>query len=465
MPSPIEVLKHRLAESVRVLAPEGRLFSLTGVEKMRERVERIRLEIGDRPSKPSADRICGALNKMRLGKPATLVGAEFFFVCWGLTTRCGNQSVLMEDAARFTEWMAEVRRRQPTTLAWQGLLDAYFRYERVAEQAMGEKNWDKLRGWLEKDLAGLRQRTPAGMLPLLPWLNTLSDQRNLLGNNPCRPYAEWALRGEQGRIDRIKADLGIPPTSWFWRELVFSQIEEAVGWREDARFKQVLDTLLAQLVEHPVLRDKGLAKLLTRYAGCADHSTHTSLKQFALKSWGNPHSGNLWKLVQPAVRKMVQEWVALEDLCDFFALVKGNPETDRLRLEFWSRYIGQMTRTHLVLGPDAWDELKGLRERKKGRVSKLLSPIKRSNNAFVMQLGEYVFVEFSVTGNAAYGYPASAMERLLSQSTVDRKDLADRGKAIFYEWHTPPQRWPMGKFAPILRDLGFIADTTTRRCE
>jgi hypothetical protein len=116
---------------------------------------------------------------------------------------------------------------------------------------------------------------------------------------------------------------------------------------------------------------------------------------------------------------MVQEWVALEDLCDFFALVKGNPETDRLRLEFWSRYIGQMTRTHLVLGPDAWDELKGLRERKKGRVSKLLSPIKRSNNAFVMQLGEYVFVEFSVTGNAAYGYPASAMERLLSQSTVD----------------------------------------------
>ena len=139
MPSPIDTLKHRLAESVRVLAPEGRLFSLAGVENMRERVERIRREIGDRPSMPSADRICGALNKIRLGEPETLDGAEFFFVCWGLTTRCGNQTVLMEDAVRFTKWMAEVRRRQPTTLAWQGLLDAYFRYERVAEQALGEK--------------------------------------------------------------------------------------------------------------------------------------------------------------------------------------------------------------------------------------------------------------------------------------------------------------------------------------
>jgi len=465
MPSPIEALKQHLAESVRILTPKGRMSSAAGVDKMRKTVERIRKEIGDRPATPGRDRICGALATLRSQGGAALDGAQFYFACWGLTESCGNQPPLIEDGRYFPDMMSEVQKRQPRTLLWQGLLDAYFRYAPTPLAAQGERNWQSLRTWLAADLGKLRNRTNPELVSLLPWLDALTANRNLFGDKPCRSYALEALGGNLARVDRIKADLVIPPTSWFWRELVFSQFEEAVGWREDARFKQVLDTLLTQLVDHPVLRDQGLAKLLTRYAVCANRSTHTNLKQFVLKSWGNPHSGNLWTLVQPAVRKMVQEWVALEDLCDFFALVKGNPETDRLRLEFWSRYIGQMTRTHLVLGPDAWDELKGLRERKKGRVSKLLSPKKRSNNAFVMQLGDFVFVEFSVTGNAAYGYPASAMERLLNQSAVDRKDLADTGKAVFYEWHTPPQRWPMGKFAPILRDLGIIADTTTRRCQ
>ena len=448
---------------MRILTPNGRMFSTAGVEKMRKTVEYIRKKIGDLPVTPDKNRICGALATLRNQGAAALDGTQFYFACRGLTASCGNQPPLIEDGRHFPAMMSEIQNRQPRTLLWQGLLDAYFRYTPQAGSE-GEKHWRSLRNWLANDLQALRNRIPAALREL-PWLNVLQTNYVLLGPAPCRTYAASALQGDRTKIAMIESVLGITQTSWFWRELVFSQIEEATGWLEDARFKQVLDALLAQLADHPVLRDKGLAMLLTRYAGCTDHSTHTSLKQFALKSWGNPHSGNLWQLVQPTIRKMVQEWVALEDLCDFFALVKGNPETDRLRLEFWSSYIGQMTRTHLVLGPDAWDELRGLRERKKGRVSKLLNPMKRSNNAFVMQLGDFVFVEFSVTGNAAYGYPASAMERLLNQSTVDRKDLADKGKAVFYEWHTPPHRWPMGKFAPRLRELGFVSDTTTRRCQ
>jgi hypothetical protein len=446
MPSPIEDLKRRLAESVRVLAPEGRLFSLTGIEKMRERVERIRREIGDRPSKPSADRICGALHKMRLGKPAMLDGAEFFFVCWGLTTRCGNQSVLMDDDSRFTEWMAEVERRRPTTLAWQGLLDAYFRYERVAEQAMGEKNWGKLRGWLEQDLAGLRKRTPAGMLPLLPWLNTLIDQRNLLGNNPCRPYAEEALRGEQGRIDRIKADLGIPQTSWFWRELVFSQIEEAVGWREDARFKHVLDTLLAQLMEHPVLRDKGLAKLLTRYAKCTNKEAHEGLKQFAVKperegGWGSPQLAQQakWGLVEPSVKAMVSQWLVLEDLEDFFERLQAGGLADTRRLVFWKRFIKQISYSHVALSSHLWWSRQPnwveFKQKKLGRISRLDGG-GGAKNAFIMKIGEYYFIEFSETGDACYGYRVGSEPfRLGSGQLKYPEDLKDKSKRVFWGSH------------------------------
>lgn len=417
------------------------MFSSAGVAMMRERVERIRREIGDRPTTPPADRICGALHKIRLGEPETLDGAEFFFVCWGLTTRCGNQRVLMEDDSRFTEWMAEVRRRQPTTLAWQGLLDAYFRYERVAEQAMGEKNWDKLRGWLEQDLAGLRQRTPTGMLQLLPWLNTLSDQRNLLGNNPCRPYAEEALRGERGPIDRVMADLGIPQTSWFWRELVFSQIEEATSWREDARFKQVLDTLLTQLVDHPVLRDKGLAMLLTRYAGCTDKSVHEGLKQLSVEAWGSPQlvQQAKWGLVEPSVKAMVSQWLVLEDLEDFFERLQAGGLADIRRLAFWKRFIKQISFSHVALSGHLCDSRQPnwvqFQDKKKGRFSRLEGG-GGGKNAFIMKIGRYYFVEFGEKGDACYGYvegqqPFRLGDGLLNYPT----DLKDMQRKVFWGRH------------------------------
>lgn len=467
MPSPIEALKHRLAESVRVLAPEGRLFTSAGVEKMRVRVERIRREIGDRPSTPSADRICGALHKMRLGKPATLNGAEFFFICWGLTTRCGNQSILMEDDSRFTEWMSEVRRRQPTTLAWQGLLDAYFRYERVAEQAMGEKNWDRLRGWLEQDLAGLRQRTPVGMLPLLPWLNTLSDQRNLLGNNPCRPYAEEALRGEHRRIDHIKADLGIPQTSWFWRELVYSQIEEAVGWRDDARFKQVLDTLLTQLKDHPVLRDKGLAKLLTRYAGCTNKSLHEGLKQLSVEAWGSPQLAQQarWGHVEPGVKAMVSQWLVLEDLEDFFERLQAGGLADTRRLTFWKRFIKQISFSHVALSSHLWWSKQPnwveFKQKKRGRISRLDGG-GGAKNAFIMKIDGYYFVEFGESGDACYGYMAGSEPFSLGAGQLTYPDdLKDKPSCSFWGSHIDGLKTWEHKFMegsakwPGLSDIGI----------
>jgi hypothetical protein len=435
------------------------MFSLAGVEKMRKTVELLRKEIGDRPATPSKDRICGALATLRSQGAVALDGAQFYFACWGLTESCGNLPPLMEDRRHFLAMMAEVQKRLPRSLLWRGLLDAYFRYAPQAGSE-GEQHWRVLRNWLAKDLQALRNRIPSALREL-PWLAVLQTNYVLLEDNPCWSYAASALQGDRTQIAKIEAALGIPEVSWFWRELVYSQIKTATGWRDDASFKQVLDTLLAQLAVHPVIRDKGLAKLLTRYERCANKSVHQGLKRFSVEAWGNPDNDS-WGLVASDVRRMVQEWISLEDLCDFFRLLRqSGHDIDKKRLEFWIRYVGKMTRTHILLGTHAWSSFASLRANKPGRISRLKGT-GVSNNAFIMEFDGFVFVEFSHTGNAAFGYPSKHFETLYVHNAIDKSYLSDRGQTLFYEWHTP-DNWDKYKFPQALSRLGIEPDRESKQ--
>ncbi len=398
---------------------------------MARTVERIRREVGERPAAPSRDRICGALRKLREQGAGSLDGMEFWFACWGITEQCGNQAALIKDDRHFVDFLNEAKQRKPATLAWQGLLDAYFRYTPLAGN-LGKNNWLSLRGWLATDLPALRRRTSPTLLPHLNWLVTLWENQALLEDDPCRTYAAEALRGDRTRVERIKSALGITEASWFWPRLILSQVDEATGYGDAPRFKASLETLIAQLREHPTVKDAGLARLLTRYAACADRSAHEGLKRFALDTWKNPHRGTGWGNVEAPVRQMVQEWISLEDLCDFFRMLRQDgQEIDTKRLAFWMRYVGRMTRTHIVLGAHAWTTFAALRNSKPGRISRLKGS-GASNNAFIMQIGNYVFVEFSHTGNAAFGYEARHMEVLYIQKVIDRSQLGERSHAIFY---------------------------------
>ncbi len=465
MPSPIETLKHRLAESVRSLAPDGRAFSLAGVEKMRKTVERLRREIGDRPTAPSKDRICGALAMLRSQGAAALDNAQFYFACWSFTESCGNHPPLIEDGRHFPAMMSEARKRQPRTLLWQGLLDAFFRYAPSPMSAQGEMNWRSLRTWLAEDLDKLRSRTHPDWAPLLPWLAVLTANQNLFGDKPCRPYALEALGRNLTRVDSIKADLGIPPTSWFWRELVFSQIEEAAGWHDDVRFKQVLDTLLEQLADHPVFGDEGLAKLLTRYGQCTDKSVHEELKRFAVDAWGSPQLTQQakWGLVEPSVKAMVSEWLALEDLEDFFERLQAGGLADIRRLKFWKRFVKQISFSHIALSNHLcsskqpnWVEFK---QKKKGRYSRLDGG-GGSKNAFIMKIDGYYFVEFGETGDACYGYMAGTEPFSLGSGQLTYPDdLKDKSGRIFWGSHKGgswESRFLYGSDSwPGLSDLGI----------
>lgn len=108
---------------------------------------------------------------------------------------------------------------------------------------------------------------------------------------------------------------------------------------------------------------------------------------------------------------MVRSWLAKEDLTHFFQLLKGNDDADQARLFYWLRFANQMGFTRIVMGQDARHNMHSdfiaFRQKNKGRLSNL-SGGNSADNAVIMQIGNYLFVEFSRTGNALYVYELSS---------------------------------------------------------
>ncbi|MBF3375292.1 hypothetical protein ISU80_17720, partial [Leptospira borgpetersenii serovar Arborea] len=113
---------------------------------------------------------------------------------------------------------------------------------------------------------------------------------------------------------------------------------------------------------------------------------------------------NKWyQYVSEPVAGMVRSWLAKQDLMHFFELLRGNGDVDQARLFYWLRFANQMGFTRIVLGTDARQDRRGdfvkFREENKGRLSNLRGG-RNFDNAMIMQINDYLFVEFSGTGNA-----------------------------------------------------------------
>ncbi len=440
MPSPIDAFRQGLDASVQRLGPTSFGLPDDGIKAIQETVGTLRKQLGDRLVTPTPDRICSALKTLRTQRARVLDSMSFYFACWGLTQRCAGHSSLIEDDKLFADFMGEIEHRKPASLMWLGLLDAYFRYD-PETSPVGKANWQRLRVWLENDLDNLLRRTNPNLRDCLAWLKTLESERGLLNaRDPVKPYAAEALQGKQERLDRIKTDLDISPTSWFWRELVLAQIREATALSDD-HFKAALQPLVQLLKEHKLLWDNGLKHLLTRYYACQDHAAHESLKALALEAWQSPQisSHGKWGHIAPAVKEMVSQWLVLEDLQDFFELLAGDRAADQRRLNFWVRYIKQISFSHIALGSHLWfsrdrDWIE-FKQKKKGRTSRLDGG-GGSKNAFIMKIGSNYFVEFGETGDACYGYSENNIPFTLGRGYLEYPgDLKDKQQCVFWGKH------------------------------
>jgi hypothetical protein len=215
---------------------------------------------------PRHDRIREAIEIVKERGVGVALTTHARYLCWGMLF--GTPSLLSRSDI-YTEIIQDVRRRlddkRISLGAWRGLLQTYFDYDGRPELQEG---WLVLRRALQDTLPSLRQ---SRTIPA--WLSVISWNPELLGDAPCQRYAAAVLEGDLTETEPLKTKLQIPESSWFWTELLMSQVRHVVGL-SDVSFVNGTKKLVTVLRRHPLSVDEAIA-----YAACKD--TGRQAKPFA----------------------------------------------------------------------------------------------------------------------------------------------------------------------------------------
>lgn len=363
-----------------------------------------------RPAEPPSQARINALGRLR-ADTVHITRKDWNLIAWGLCDKCGRAGMPIDDASLFGKIMRFVDAEVVKGISrkvWFGLLHSYFAYP--AEPPENCENWLALRAKLADTLPMLIQSQTRPKA----WSRALERHSELLTDRAGLTLGAALFDDNKEITQDIASYLPIPATSWLWRRIISAQLAmlNEIG---DERFLGSVPSIIKLAEQHPLQTDNILAALLTRYQWSTyRNDPNFELKQFALNHWQNPQmkSANRWSLVSEDVRRMMLHWFAKADLEHFFSLLQGEGGVDRARLDYWLRFVDQISYTRIVMGTDAYfnpsDDFIDFRAKNKGRFSQMTNG-DPANNAFAMRLGEYYFIEFSGTGNACYVYSESKL--------------------------------------------------------
>jgi hypothetical protein len=447
-------------------------------KRLDQETSKLRAWLGDRgAARPPQDAIVAALHAfhhdqyLRNRRQALLV-------CFGCIepVLIGN-SRLIEDGERFPKLLRAADAYIPTPRAYRscyrGLLNAYFGYDPEMAQSAGKRNWEGLRTYLRDRVANT---VTTGLLPT--WVDVLQTNADLLGDDPGSTYGKTLLAGHSDEFDHAREALDIHENSWLIWRLVLGQVE-AAAHEDDTNFQRHLPGLLDLLAKHPLAVNDGLAKLLSRYRLLKAPVVHAGLRDFAVVHWGNPWlslNRAKWSLVTNEAREMIAGWLKLILIQQFFSLLAADGANDTRRLKFWESYHDSIDDMYFALGNIArWHrgaDFQDIRKKMAGRLLNLHGAGPPDNNAFIMCIGNFVVVEFGLTGNACYifrrdqlpfgldGDIAGNSTALKHASFVERLVHMDRafetwerkfGRTLATLMHVQPRTQPIRSDAPFVR--------------
>lgn len=325
---------------------------------------------------------------------------------------------LIDNEPRFQALLQQADRWREQPRAFrrivQGLLHGYFICDAKAPATAPatRANWDRLRRYLDERCQRMLdpQHNP-------DWVPLLLRSRHLLGERPGEPYAAGLLQGDFTAVTEARDQLGIPPGSWFWRELVQAQLNSAVALADEV-FATRITHLLALLAQQPLLRDTGLRAVLERCAALPRQSApHDGLLQVTLRSWGDPATAQpdpRWGGMSDAARAMFAGWLTQARIAAFFAHApEGTGTGMRRRAAFWQRYAPAIQALRVALDPRALPAANG-------PFALLLKPLAADvaplavdaatpiRHALLMTLGAVTLVEFS-SDDALHVYDSAAL--------------------------------------------------------
>jgi EH_Signature domain len=310
------------------------------------------------------------------------------------------------------------------------LLDAYFSAERDADwfkSLRAEAGHRQVRKFLQRHMA-----TVIELEPRTNWADALARQSTLLGDNPGVEFASEWINGNDQALKSVMEQLRLGGTSWLATDTVRAALLLTTQFGDTefrARIQQFLTA--AGHARFGTIRDEIYADLLTRYSKCRDTSAHPALRDAVIAAWRAPwltKNQAAWGRVSPEARKMVEGWLKLELIHQFFDVLSENPQQDRRRFEFWRQYHERMDSIYFALGSKEYRskdaDMVRLKVALDGRLL-FLSDTVASNNAFIMTIGDRVYVEFSQHGNAALPFLPSSLRIADSQTTLSHQMLRD----------------------------------------
>ncbi|MCD2453806.1 EH signature domain-containing protein [Methylicorpusculum oleiharenae] len=397
-------LLHKTNESLFDVDHWGDLASIQNVGRA------VRKQFGELGSAGPGDKRSIGISVLSYSQDGSLPNyREAKYVCFGISNNYGlGQYCLIEDRKLFPKLLTHVDdyKREPRKFirCYQGLLLGYFEYPGLVSSNLdGRSNWTTLQGYLKGNLKFVQKQEPPS-----DWSKILGEHSNLLTDTPCLRYGDALLSGDTRDIDVLREKLTLTDRSWVLQEIILAQIEAATK-KSDVQFQEHLKQLLTLLEPSEIIRNKGLGQLLQRYHQGLSPSENIELRDFSLKYWGSPMlqvKRQTWLAWVPEpVMKMVKTWLIFRSIEDFFALLAIDGQARRDRLDFWLRYVDVITDVYFALGANARKnntaDYKRIREHMKGQWMSL-EGVPADNNAFLMRIGNSLFVEFGQHGNASH---------------------------------------------------------------
>lgn len=396
-------------------------------EEMAQTTRKLRAELGD-ITRGVGNEHGIAIAVIAYQKTGELLGfREIKYICFGISSEYGMpRSRVIEQEGLFSKLLAHVEAlaEEPRKFrrCYQGLLKGYLRYPGLqTANPVGRKNWLALRDFLARHCPSLKRHKP-----LVEWAQALYEHRNLLADNPCQPYGKALLAGDASAVEELKNRLGIDDDTWVMKELILAQVYAAAALKPDEEFVPHVTRLVQLLENHPLLVTKGLSALIQRYAQCQERPEHPLLREVALREWKSPWleaNKALWHAhIGEQATEMMSLWLKKRSIQDFFELLQADGQADRQRMEFWLKYAEAMDEIWLALGQHSLynnqrDYIR-IRRQMEGRCMALEGGNYNQDNAFLVKIGGYVFIEFGKQNNACHVFHAHNLPFKLGQRSV-----------------------------------------------
>lgn len=176
-----------------------------------------------------------------------------------------------------------------------------------------------------------------------------------------------------------------------------------------------------------------LSKIIEKLGINASEDLRQPVQSYALREWGDPRiTGGAvsWHGVSDEAKQIFTRWITKEDLRFFFDVVARacNDQKFAYRKAFWLAYLEHISFCRPVLRRDAEylfsnnpQTLQYYRERRPAT----LTGGNSSQHAFIIQMGNHTFVEFS-TAAACYIYNNANLPFQLGAPEYDMTELRDQ---------------------------------------